>query len=92
MRTDDLTEPLERGETDGVDQAQELEVLRSSGRLVELEGHRPAKTFLRALGLSRDEVAHTRVLAFLLDARTSAVAIPFARQLILGGVQRSVPR
>lgn len=59
-----------------------FDALRDSARLDRLEKHRPSVTFLRALGQGRDEQAHSRLIAYLLDSRRSDLATPVVRGLL----------
>ncbi len=64
-----------------------LEALGADGRLLKLGHYVPALSLARAFGVSRDEVAHSRVLAELLDPACHAAAAK-----ILGSLLREVGR
>jgi len=69
----------------------ELERLKNAPLVTDLENHRPAVTFLRALALDRSELHHSRVLAFLFDPDQSPASADELARGLLGRSPRSCP-
>jgi hypothetical protein len=69
--------------------AEALRSLRSDQRLEKLNRHIPSLALIRTLGVARDEVAHSRLLAMLLDPQRHRGAEIMLRVLLRGILSRN---
>ena len=59
-----------------------LQALADDPRLGSLDAYEPSVTFMRALGQARDELAHSRIVAFMLDSGRSMIAPVVIRSIL----------